>query len=769
MRVAFVLDSPSYRAVDEGRAISQYTERFVSTLTPYRVQYFALLDAPAPKSASAGETMGRTKAAWAALEPKLIAQGFTHVVGFGPFASWLITGYTCDAAWGMPQTINGQLRWGFYNLDHILDKRGVLIPMLYTLCQRVNAPVHQNPFDRATILCTPYEALQALRKRRSKKVALDIENNPSTNQIMALGLAWDNIAISVPWDEYESGKYGWVAPLSSYSEGAEIEELIRELLRDPEVLKVGHNINHDITALERRGVEVLNTTDTLAKHHVLYPDAPHSLGFVGAQYCAIPPYKQDFKSGTEEKHVDAFVKREWHTLAVYNAKDCLTTLWADAALDREISNIPHGERLIAEQLEDFGIARQISRAGIMWDQHAADAHRIRLSEIQDKTLAFIRSFTDPFIPELNPNSTKQLREYFFKHLKIEPVKKTERMAPSLDAEALAMMQANPDPRVSHVCKAIITYREAGKFKGSYLENAEQCVGADGRVHPDVRPYGAKTGRYSIKDPAIQTIPNKMRDLYRVPEGRFLIYPDFSQLELRIAALLAGDEPMLQAFEKGIRIHTQNAMDVFQSAYVVDDKVQETLAKNVVFALNYGGTAETIQRNLLANGYNVTLEFCESLVEQWYKAHPALKVYFEGAFKRATKDLFIELPISKRRLTWWRKPRKQETANWPIQATGADIVNRAMRVIAKRIDWERTKLIGQIHDAFLIETDDVLGTCELLQEAMVCVIPVTVNGRTYDLKFSIGYNISAKGGHWANTTEYKSIEKVREAAAQGTFS
>jgi hypothetical protein len=53
--------------------------------------------------------------------------------------------------------------------------------------------------------------------------------------------------------------------------------------------------------------------------------------------------------------------------------------------------------------------------------------------------------------------------------------------------------------------------------------------------------------------------------------------------------------------------------------------------------------------------------------------------------------------------------------------------------------------------------------------MVCVIPITVNGRTYDLKFSIGFNISAKGGHWANTTEYKSIEKVREAAAQGTFS
>jgi DNA polymerase-1 len=454
---------------------------------------------------------------------------------------------------------------------------------------------------------------------------------------------------------------------------------------------------------------------------------------------------------------------------VYNAKDCLATLWAKHALHEELLELPHGLVHSKRQHQLFEVARKMTRAGIMWDDNAAQAHDVRLTEKMKKCEAFMQACVDRAGMSLtiNMNSTAHLRKYFYSSKGVEPIFFTGKGAPSIGENALAAMKAHEDPDVRNAAHAVLEYRESAKLKGSYLVNARDLV-RKGRVHPDWRPYGAKTGRWSGKDPAIQTIPDKMRDLYRAPPGKWLIYPDFSQLELRVIAALAQDEPLLQAFASGIRIHTKNAQDVFQSAFVQGDKAQERNAKVVVFTINYGGSASTIWQRLVTQGINVTLEFCENLLANWYKAHPALKTYLEATFKRASKELYLELPLSKRRLTWWRKPRRQETANWPIQSTGADIVDKALIEISNNVDWDNTKVVGQIHDAFLIETNDVLNTCELLNRAMVFTWPLDVNGRHYELKFSIGFNISNQGGHWGCTTEYKSIEAVRDAAAKGVF-
>lgn len=781
MRAAFVLDSPSWSAVNEGSATTTFLRRFIQKMAPkLKIDYFTLLDEPAPKSETTSKTMQRTRDAWGALEPQL--SSYSRVIGFGKFSSWHITGYTCDAAWGQPVVHyvqpSGlrQLRWGFYDLENMMDKRGVLKPMLGTLLDRVSLNEHLNPFDKARIITDVHEAYTYLsRSHKFEEVALDIENNPATNQIMRMGLAWrsdddEDIAISVPWDEYDSGRWGHLPPIESTTDGVMLKADIIRLLANARITKIGQNINHDVLALEKHNIAVVNTHDTMADHHVLYPDAPHSLGFLGAQYSATPPWKKDFKASTEEKNVEAYIKRDPEVLAVYNAKDCLATLWAHHALQGELQRIPHGFEHSKRTHKLFEVARKMSRAGIMWDDEAAKVHDVELSTKMQKCTDYVNACAqqaeDGFV--VNMNSTAHLKKYFFGLKQVEPKFFTAKGAPSINEDMLASLKADPDPTIRNVAHAVLEYREASKLKGSYLVNARECV-KNGRVHPDVRPYGAKTGRWSIKDPAIQTIPEKMRNLYRAPEGKWLIYPDFSQLELRVIAALAKDVPLLEAFESGIRVHTKNAMDVFQEKYKPGDKDQERQAKVTVFTINYGGSASTIYQRLITQGIPVTLEFCERLLSNWYKAHPALKAYLEETYERARKDEYIELPVTKRHLKWWRTPRRQETANWPIQSTGADIMDRGIIGFAERIDWVDTLLIGQIHDAMLVETNAVLATCELLQQTMYYEMDVETLARTFRLKFNIGFNVSDKGGHWGKVTEYKSIEAVRKAAAEGIFS
>jgi DNA polymerase-1 len=726
-----------------------------------------LVDEPFSKTLGEAEKLERARSAFQNLESTENEDSlydYEKIIGFGKYSSYLLTGYSCDSAWGTPTMSATQLFWGFYDLDYTSHNKGVLLPHLHKLLERVQDPYVL--YDWGKIITTPREALSPLVRLESSGLvtAVDIENNPTTNTIMRIGLSFQGGAVSLPWDEYESGQWGHVPALESLPLGESCAQFIRAILANPNITKVGHNVWHDINHLRARGFTVEGKfEDTLVQHATLYPDAPHNLGFVSAYANGTPPWKKDFKAGTEDKGLDVFVKRDPQELAVYNAKDCIATIRAWHVLQDELENTTRGQETYQEGLKKSAIAARMGDIGVAWDYEAAEKHKVRLTETLGKIQTSLNTLSGR---DLNPNSTKQLVEYFVRDKGVVPTVFTGKGAPSMNDNALALLRPDKDPSIAHVAHGILAYRENAKLLGSYLKNIK--VARDGRVHPEWKTWGAKTGRWACTNPALQTIPKIMRDLYRAPPGKFLIYPDQSQLELRTMAGLSKDLPAIQTFQKGIRVHTKNAQDIFRLGNAMPTEKQETFGKTAVYTMNYGGTPKTVWTRLRTMGEDVSLEFCEQLFESWFAAHPALKKYLDETYRFVDENLYFELPISGRRLQWWQKPTKQETANRPNQATGADIMDRALLILSEDIDWEDTVIIGQIHDAFLIETSDVLGTCEKIEKAMSYDWDIEIDGETHSLPFRCGFECSAKGGNWLTMTKYKTLADVRAAAEKGAF-
>ncbi|MFA6464067.1 MAG: DNA polymerase [Candidatus Paceibacterota bacterium] len=315
--------------------------------------------------------------------------------------------------------------------------------------------------------------------------------------------------------------------------------------------------------------------------------------------------------------------------------------------------------------------------------------------------------------EFNLNSPKQLGEVLFTKLGIKGKgKKTPGGAISTKESELEKIK-DLHPAITH----ILEYREFSKLVGTYVDAIPKLIAPDGRLHAKFIQTGSATGRFSSKDPNLQNIPIKseagfaIRKAFVAAKGKTFLVFDYSQVELRIAAFLSGDEKLIEIFKKGEDIHSAVASKVFNVPLEKVDYEMRRRAKVINFGIIYGMGVRALKQNL-----NSTMEEANKFYEDYFATFSTLAKYLEDTRISAGKLGYTSTFFGRKRrfeglrskIPYIRASAERMAINAPIQGTEADIVKLAMikvnEFLKKKDLLDKAELLLQIHDELVYEVD-----------------------------------------------------------------
>jgi DNA polymerase I len=267
--------------------------------------------------------------------------------------------------------------------------------------------------------------------------------------------------------------------------------------------------------------------------------------------------------------------------------------------------------------------------------------------------------------------------------------------------------------------------------------------ATGRVHTCFNQAIAATGRLSSSDPNLQNIPirtelgRQIRRAFIADPGHVLISADYSQIELRVLAHLAGEEALTEAFRDGLDIHDRTALKVFGPESGLDPHELRRRAKIINYALLYGKTAFTLAKDI-----GVPKEAAQEFIDAYFAGFPRVRGFIDHTLQRARETGVVKTMFGRRRLVpelnsrngQIRAAAERETVNMPIQGTAADILKRAMIDLHHELPRQglRTRMILTVHDELLFEAprEEVETAADVVREkmehAVELAVPLTVD-------------------------------------------
>lgn len=395
---------------------------------------------------------------------------------------------------------------------------------------------------------------------------------------------------------------------------------------------------------------------------------------------------------------------------------------------------------IIRQMEERGVKIDVSRLKKL----SVEYHR----ELE----ILLKKITDYAGEKFNVNSPKQLGEMLFVKmgLKTKNHKKTGSGALSTkESELEKMRDLHP------IIPLILEYRELQKLLSTYIDNIPTMLGEDGRLHTSFLQAGTTTGRMSSQNPNLQNIPNKselgrnIRKSFIADKGFKLVAFDYSQMELRIAAFLSGDEKLVEIFKRGEDVHTAVASEVFGVSFDKVDKEMRRQAKVINFGIIYGMGINVLKQNL-----GTDRESAQKFYNEYFKKFVGLAGYLERVKEETYKKGYTETFFGRRRyfeglnslLPYIRASAERMAINAPIQGTGADIVKLAMIKVGDFLKDENlledVRLLLQVHDELLFEIKDSLveKTATKIKKIMENIIsPEKTGGIIFSVGVSIGDN------------------------------
>jgi DNA polymerase-1 len=349
-----------------------------------------------------------------------------------------------------------------------------------------------------------------------------------------------------------------------------------------------------------------------------------------------------------------------------------------------------------------------------------------LSKTYHKELEKIsKKITEYAGEEFNIASPKQLGEILFVKmgLKAKNQKKTGTGAFSTKESELEKM-ADLHPIIAEILK----YREYAKLLSTYIDVIPTLVDSEDRVHPKMIQAGAVTGRMASENPSIQNIPNKtdlgraIRRAFIAEKGYKLVAIDYSQIELRIAAYLSGDEKLLAIFKNKEDVHTAVAAQVFGIDLKDVTKDMRRQAKVINFGVMYGMGVTALQKNLGTDRASA-----QKFYNEYFEKFSGLATYLEKTKYETAQKGYTETLFGRRRyfegirskLPFIRAAAERMAINAPIQGTEADVIKMAMIKIHEELD---VRMLFQVHDELVFEIkEDELAIIPKIQEIMEGIV------------------------------------------------
>ncbi len=310
----------------------------------------------------------------------------------------------------------------------------------------------------------------------------------------------------------------------------------------------------------------------------------------------------------------------------------------------------------------------------------------------------------------NINSPKQLGEFLFERLGLQPQGKTTKTkAYSTSADVLeALAGAHP------IVGRILEYRQVSKLKGTYVDALPQLISPeDGRLHTTFNPAGAATGRLSSADPNLQNIPvrtelgREIRSCFVPESGWVLLSADYSQIELRLLAHFSGDAALVEAFRNNEDIHTRTASEIHGVPPLMVTPEMRRAAKAVNFGIVYGQTPFGLAQQL-----GIGQDEAREYIRRYFERYPGVRMWIDRTIEEVRERGYT--------LTLWGRRRpipdiasknpnarafaERTAVNTPLQGTAADLMRKAMIVVdgeLRRKQW-RSRLLLQVHDELVLE-------------------------------------------------------------------
>jgi DNA polymerase-1 len=699
------------------------------------------------------------------------------VLAYGQGALESLTGKRNLHDWcGAPLTGRGPFTGfrvlGAYHPAHVIRPDGAdLAPTVFVMTKRaVQLAKGKLPAWRwaRRIIYPGIQAVRALQSILEEKadIGFDTETrgtDPMRDLCMALGVANRKVAVCVPWEGYSSRKFFQPA-LDTYPYGRRIAKLVTEILGHRQITKVMHNQSHDVLAAERLGLDVRGPTyDTLPASNLVLPGAPHDLGFMMAVETHAPRHKSIFgASGAGEKGAEKFSKQDPKVLRDYCCKDCLGTLELRDHLEWHLADMPKGNKLQKLYMDLEPVTLKMTRSGIRRDREKMAIHAEHIGRRSKHAADQIEELASHIgMSGLNPNAPGQMNALFYGRLGVKPrhfSKNTGR--PSLNEAALTDMLGDENDITRHLARAMLRHRKNQALK-KFVDPSK--LYEDDVLHVEHKQYGARTFRWSTS-PNLQNIPKPvlvkhkrtgalyvktpgLRDTF-IPhkDGDWMVAADYDQIELKLLAMMADDEAMLDVFRSGGDPHRAAGADLFDIPSEEVEKNERDMAKIAQYEIWYYGSVETLWKHIVAEFPRYTLRQARKQYRNYKLKHP-VDAFHAKCVKEAEDNKFIVAPISGHVLNFFGPIEPPKTVNYRVQHSAADIINPSAIKLSRALDWRREALLAQVHDELLTCGPDPLSLAKKLRTSMTQ--QVCINGHT------LNFGVSVKmGPSWGEVEEVK---------------
>ncbi|WP_295650623.1 DNA polymerase I [uncultured Haemophilus sp.] len=482
--------------------------------------------------------------------------------------------------------------------------------------------------------------------------------------------------------------------------------LLKPILENPTIQKVGQNFKYDLTIFARNGIDVQGVAfDTMLESYVLNSTGRHNMDDLAKRYLGHQTISFEEIAGKGKNQL-TFNQIQLEQAAEYAAEDADVTMKLQQVLWEKLSKEPTLEKLFKEmELPLLGVLSRMERRGVLIDSDALflQSNEIanRLSELEEQAYVLAGQ---PF----NLASTKQLQEILFDKLGLPVIQKTPKGAPSTNEEVLEELAFSHE-----LPKVLVEHRGLSKLKSTYTDKLPQMVNPQtGRVHTSYHQAVTATGRLSSSDPNLQNIPirneegRRIRQAFIAREGFTVVAADYSQIELRIMAHLSQDQGLINAFTQGKDIHRSTAAEIFGVSLDEVTSEQRRNAKAINFGLIYGMSAFGLSRQL-----GIGRADAQSYMDLYFKRYPGVQTFMHDIREKAKAQGYVETLFGRRLYLpdinssngMRRKAAERVAINAPMQGTAADIIKRAMIQLDQKLQNDPDiAMIMQVHDELVFE-------------------------------------------------------------------
>ncbi|WP_420585695.1 DNA polymerase I [Ruegeria sp.] len=497
--------------------------------------------------------------------------------------------------------------------------------------------------------------------------------------------------------------------------------LLKPMLEDPSILKIGQNMKYDAKIFKRYGVDVAPIDDTMLMSYAMHGgEHGHGMDTLSERYLSHTPIPIKPLLGSGKSAI-TFDKVPIDEATAYAAEDADITLRLWKLFKPQLHQVQ--VTTVYETLERplVPVLGEMEMHGIKVDRDVLS----RMSNAFAQKMAGLEAEIHELAGEnFNVGSPAQLGEILFDKMGLEGGKKGKTGKYSTGADILEDLATEHE-----LPRRVLDWRQLSKLKSTYTDALQTHINPDtGRVHTSYSITGANTGRLASTDPNLQNIPvrteegRRIREAFIAEPGNVLVSLDYSQIELRILAHIADIPALKQAFSDGLDIHAMTASEMFDVP--LDEMTPDIRrqAKAINFGVIYGISGFGLARNL-----RIPRAEAQGFIDRYFERFPGIRAYMDDTIAFAKEHGYVQTLFGRKIHTPEINAKgphagfsRRAAINAPIQGTAADVIRRAMVRMPDAINGLPAKMLLQVHDELLFEVaedsvDQVIGVARDVME------------------------------------------------------